>query len=52
MFVSGVSREIQDNSVESIGFGYIAVPEDIDRNTFVDTCFRKKKEKCTRFRTD
>lgn len=43
MFVSGVSREIQDNSVESIGFGYIAVPEDIDRNTFVDTCFRKKK---------
>ena len=43
MIVEGVYRERQDNSIEPIGFGYIAIPEDVDRDIFIDTCFRKKK---------
>lgn len=38
----GVSREILYTG-DQIGYGYICIPENIDRNKYIKTCFRKEK---------
>lgn len=41
--IDGVSRRIQQNSGDPINHGYIAIPEGVEREAFVETCFRRNR---------
>lgn len=38
-----MGRNIQKNAPESVGVAYIAIPTDIDRDSFVRTCYRRNR---------
>lgn len=39
----GVSRQIQKNSPETNGHAYIAIPQGVDRESFIETCYRRNR---------
>lgn len=41
--IEGVSRQLQQNSASPINHGYIAIPEGVDRDAFIETCFRRNR---------
>lgn len=41
--IDGVSRERQSDSPYSVGYGYIAIPSGVDRDNYIDTCFRRER---------
>lgn len=41
--IEGVSRRVQRNSPESNGHAYIAIPQGIDRDSFIETCYRRNR---------
>lgn len=41
--IEGVARSKQAGSPYSVGFGFIVIPPGIDRDAFVETCYRKEK---------
>lgn len=41
--IDGVSRERQSDSPYSVGYGYIAIPSGVDRDDYIDTCFRRER---------
>lgn len=41
--IDGVSRQVQQNSANPINHGYVAIPEGIDRDAFIETCLRRNR---------
>lgn len=41
--VDGVARGRQSGSPYSVGFGFIVIPPGIDRDSFIETCYREEK---------
>lgn len=41
--IDGVSRKIQQNTSNAINYGYIAIPSGVDREAFIETCFRRNR---------
>lgn len=41
--IEGVSRKFQQNSPSAINYGYIAIPTGVDREAFIETCFRRNR---------
>lgn len=41
--IDGVSRKIQQNTPNPINYGYIAIPAGVDREAFIETCFRRNR---------
>lgn len=41
--IDGVSRKIQQNTSSPINYGYIAIPNGVDREAFIETCFRRNR---------
>ena len=39
----GVKRENIENYNYPVGFGYITIPYDVDRDLYIKTCYRKER---------
>lgn len=40
---TGVSRDKLNANIPSVGYGYVFIPENIDRDKYIKSCFRKEK---------
>lgn len=41
--IEGIHRKMQRNVINSIGYGYIVLPQNVDRTDYVVTAYRKEK---------
>ena len=41
--MEGITRERSSNSAYPIGSGYIVIPSDVDRDIYIETCYRKER---------
>lgn len=40
---NGVSRRIQRSNPEGVGMGYVSIPTNVERDSFVKTCYRRSR---------